>query len=294
MKILVIGGTRYFGKRLVKTLIDEDHEVTVLSRGQTPDQFAGNIERIHCDRQDAEQFNWAVKGKAWDVVIDQICMNAKDAQAACEIFDGHTNFYVFTSTQSVYSAGANLKEEAFNAKEHHFSEIAEERTNYAEAKRQAEAVFSTQAHFKVAKVRLPIVLGEDDYTKRLAFHVDRVCSGKPIYFPNPQAKINFVYAEDAAQSIYQIVEQRLAGPINIAAAIPIRLRELMDKIEVVTNKSAVLATEPGTDNWSPFGIEGDWYMNVERAAAQLIKPTEIDQWLPSLIKFYFNSHLENV
>lgn len=37
MKILVFGGTRFFGKKLVERLVSEGHEVTIGTRGKTED-----------------------------------------------------------------------------------------------------------------------------------------------------------------------------------------------------------------------------------------------------------------
>lgn len=284
MNILVIGGTRFFGKRLVKTLINERHEVTLLTRGRTADPFGNDVQRIHCDRRHAEALASGVRGKAWDAIVDQVCMNAAEARAACEIFSGHANLYVFTSSQSVYPPGAGLKEEAFDPKSYKFSEAADERNAYAEAKRQAESVFANCADFRVAMVRFPIVLGEDDYTRRLHFHIDRVRDGKPIFFPNLRARIGFIQSEDAAEALYQIIQHRLQGPVNVASKTPISLKDLIFCIEAATNKTAEIAASPGADNCSPFGIEDDWYMNVDKAAANNIAPVDLDDWLPALVK----------
>lgn len=43
MKILVIGGTRYFGKRLVHKLVEDGHNLWVMSRGQVGDDFGVHI-----------------------------------------------------------------------------------------------------------------------------------------------------------------------------------------------------------------------------------------------------------
>jgi len=38
-KVLVMGGTRFFGKKLVQHLLDEGNEVTIATRGRTPDPY---------------------------------------------------------------------------------------------------------------------------------------------------------------------------------------------------------------------------------------------------------------
>ena len=39
MKILVIGGTRYFGIHMVHKLLEQGHEVTIATRGKTPENI---------------------------------------------------------------------------------------------------------------------------------------------------------------------------------------------------------------------------------------------------------------
>ncbi len=49
MKILVLGGTRLVGKLLVKKLIDAGHNVTIVTRGLTKDNFGNRVNRIILD-----------------------------------------------------------------------------------------------------------------------------------------------------------------------------------------------------------------------------------------------------
>ena len=46
MKILVIGGTRYFGIHMVNKLLEQGHAVTIATRGKTPDSYGDKVERI--------------------------------------------------------------------------------------------------------------------------------------------------------------------------------------------------------------------------------------------------------
>ena len=39
MKILVIGGTRYIGIHMVNKLLEQGHEVTIATRGKTPENI---------------------------------------------------------------------------------------------------------------------------------------------------------------------------------------------------------------------------------------------------------------
>lgn len=54
-KILVLGGSRYFGKRLVNLLLREGkHEVTVATRGLTEVSFDGPVRSLTLNRTDVQ------------------------------------------------------------------------------------------------------------------------------------------------------------------------------------------------------------------------------------------------
>ena len=42
-RILVIGGTRFFGLRLVEGLLEAGHAVTLATRGRAADPFGGRV-----------------------------------------------------------------------------------------------------------------------------------------------------------------------------------------------------------------------------------------------------------
>jgi nucleoside-diphosphate-sugar epimerase len=49
-KILVLGGTRFFEKKLVEQLIREEDDVTIVTRGQASDPFGDTVKRLKADR----------------------------------------------------------------------------------------------------------------------------------------------------------------------------------------------------------------------------------------------------
>ncbi len=71
--VLVLGGTRFFGKNLVELLLQQGHEVTLLTRGQTTDPFGEQIHRLIADRTDEQALQQAVGDQSYDVVYDNIC-----------------------------------------------------------------------------------------------------------------------------------------------------------------------------------------------------------------------------
>lgn len=286
-QILVIGGNRFFGKRLIEKLIANGDHVTVLNRGHLDDGFGHKVERIICDRDDVLKFKASVQHKAWDIVYDQVCFDAHQAKVAIEIFSGHTKKFIFTSTVSVYSQEGNLHEDDFNPKTYKYDKILTREENYGEAKRQCEAVFFNQDTMPVVAVRFPIVMGPDDYTERLKFYVDKIKNSEPVYLPNLDAQMSFIHAADAAEGLFILGNINFTGPVNMASRAPLRLCELVKFIEQNVGKKALLHSVAKTaDEKSPYGLEKDWFVNIDRALSLGFKPTEIPEWIVAVIKNY--------
>ena len=78
MKILVIGGTRFFGIHMVNELLRNGHAVTIASRGKTKDDFGDKVSRIILQRTDADSIKNALNNQHFDVVIDKIAYCSND------------------------------------------------------------------------------------------------------------------------------------------------------------------------------------------------------------------------
>ena len=51
MKILAIGGTRFFGIHMVNELLDKGHDVTIATRGKAADECGNRVRRICMGRK---------------------------------------------------------------------------------------------------------------------------------------------------------------------------------------------------------------------------------------------------
>jgi nucleoside-diphosphate-sugar epimerase len=285
MKVLIVGGTRFFGKRLAEDWLQAGAEVTLLNRGSQPDKWGGRVKRLVADRKDLQK-NAAVLGDLnWDIVYDQICYDSFDAEGSVEAFRGRCGRFVFTSTQSVYRLGSSLRETDFDPLRHSLKDRITRDIDYGEAKRQAEAYFFRQKDFPLCAVRLPIVLGEDDYTKRLHWHVDRIRNNQNILIPNLAARLSFIHAKDAAHSLKYLGTQSFHGPVNVCSPDHISLATLVSLIEEIVGQKALLidSSQTADDVQSPFGVASDWYMNTDRIVRIGLSVSPIKNWLRPLI-----------
>lgn len=289
-KILVLGGTQYFGKKLVRKLIDNGDEVTIATRGTKSDSFGDLVKRLVIDREKKETMAEAFQDKDWDLVYDQSCFSPIEARDTAEVLKGKVKRYIFTSTQAVYEFGTLHKEANFDP--YSFQVIYKNRRDYPgyegyqEAKRASEAVFHQLGYFDVVSVRFPIVVSEDDYTERLKFHVQKVLSGEPIGIPNPGLRFSFIHADEAADFLVDIGNSNFTGPINPGSAGDISLQQLMDRIALLVAKDAIVVndTHPGTV--SPYSLPGSWSIDTSLASGLGYAFTELHQLMDELIKYY--------
>lgn len=285
MKILVLGGTRFFGQKLVENLLADKHEVTIVTRGLSENPFGDAVTHIKVDRKDTVAFTAALLNKKFDVVYDNICYSPNEAKQLCEIFNGSIQKLIFTSTLSTYEAnGTAHVEEDFDPYNYGIVMGDTHEFTYGEGKRQAEAVFYKYAQFPVVAVRFPIVMGEDDYTRRLHFHVERVMNAEPIGFVNMDAQMSFIQATEAAKFLAWAATAEIEGPINATANGVISLKDLIALIEEKTNKRAKIALLGTEEIRSPYAIPASWYMKNDKATDLGFTFTNLEDWLPDLVE----------
>lgn len=282
-KALILGGNRFFGRHLALELIEAGVAVTLLNRGRHDDGLGDRIHRLHADRTNAEELRRALDGGTWDMVFDQICFTADEARNLCRLLKGRTRRIVFTSSQSVYPWGENLSEDVFDPAGHTFTTEVSAKEDYAEAKRQAEAEFIKHPDLRPLLVRMPLVVGTDDYTGRLKWHVDRIRQGLPIYFPNLEARMGFIRSDIAGRALAAMAGTSLAGAVNCVCPGTLALEDLVRMIESSTGREMVRASSPDAENHSPYGVPETWTMSTAKLNSAKITLPELQSWMPELI-----------
>lgn len=281
MKILMIGGTRFFGKRSVQLMLDQGHSLTLLTRGQNKDNFGNKVARLVADRTDKEQLKNVINND-YDIVVDNMLMNAQESNDAISVLRDRIGHYVMTSTVSVYDPqpGA-IHENNFEASKNIPRPASHPGETYQQGKRAAEHAL-THAPFGVSIIRIPVIVGPDDYTQRLLTHVTAVKENTKLYFPNPDARFSFLHSQDAARALSWLCTDKPHGVFNVSAPNAWTLRDLMGSIEQIVGKKFIFGGMDDTP--SPFGIAEDYFMNVERAQIKGFQVAKLEEWLPKLIE----------
>src|SRR6187397_399994 len=100
LRVLILGGTGFTGPFQVKYALSRGHKVTVFNRGKThPGELPKEVEQLVGDRNGHLD---ALKGKQWDVCIDNPTTLPAWVRDAAQILKGNVERYVFISTISVY------------------------------------------------------------------------------------------------------------------------------------------------------------------------------------------------
>lgn len=264
MKILVFGGTGFFGKELVEQLLNNDHEVSLVSRGNKKTAEHQNLEHIVADRNNRDELKKVLKGRSWDIAYDQIGYCSNEAETLTASLEGKIGHLIFTSSKSIYDYGVELGEELVDPSSYELKMGGREDFEYAEGKRQAEAYYSQKAPFSVGFFRPPVVIGIGDTSERWNWHLNRIKNEEEIYFPNLEAHFCLILSSDAGKALYHMGVNKIEGAMNFHTAQP-KIKELLKYMENGVGKKAVLAKEASDTNHSPYGIKADWYMSSIKA-----------------------------
>lgn len=279
LKVLILGGNRFFGRHLARELVARGLDVTLLNRGRIDDGLDRTVARLKADRSNSDELSAVLGTKTWDIVFDQICFNGTDAAALAKILEGKTERLIFTSTQSVYDMGLGLREEDFNATTYVPREPRVQ--SYQEQKREAEAVYAQHPALHVATVRIPIILGLDDYTGRLKWHIEKSLRGQEIDLPNVTARLNFLRSDFAGRLIAELAMTSFSGPINFASPGEISVREILNTVEQSTGRPIKFKERAEA---SPFGVQSDWTMNLSQMNKLGLSAPPLMSWLPELVQ----------
>lgn len=285
MKILVIGGTRFFGVHLVRALLRDGHQVTIATRGNSKDEFGDRIERIRVDRTDEIALQKELKNLHYDVVCDNIAYSSRDVKYLLEAV--RCDRYILTSSVSVYpSLGLDTKEEDFDAVNYPLVWCSREDYSYNEIKRQAEcALFQEYPGLSSAAVRFPYVIGEDDYTKRLYYYVEHIQKEIPMNVDNPREAISFIRSSEAGDFLAWIAGSGFRGPVNACSKGTITLEEIFDYVEGKTGKKPILDHNAEA---APYSSGEAFSLNTRKAIEAGFSFTELDDWIYKLLDYYIN------
>lgn len=282
-KVLILGGTRFFGRKIADKLLSNGYHVTFATRGNNKVPYGKNVSHVILDRSDPSHEGWnQLSQTQWDVVLDNICFTKEDAKLIQEKLAGKVEYYLFTSTLSVYRGSKDgFSETDFDP--WLFDIDLTKKVTYGEGKRQAEKVLFEDEAFPTAALRIPIVLDTDDYTQRLHYYIRHIMNEESFRLYRADARISFIKGSEVANVMIWMIENHKTGVYNASSNETIEVEELMQMIEKAVGKKAEIEYSSSDEDQSPFSLKEDSYLKVTRLEKEHYPVPGLISWLKPLI-----------
>jgi 2'-hydroxyisoflavone reductase len=247
MKVLVIGGTLFIGRQLVKELCNAGHDVAVMHR-QPKHGHARRVENLVADRNDPEAVRQALAGRRFDVVYDNVYdwergTTAAQVEATVRACGDRISRYIFMSSVAAYGDGLNHYEGDALAPDNHPEA-------YVRNKAMTERMLFRlhQRHgLPVTTFRPPFVYGPGNPFYREAFFWDRMRLGRPIIIPGDGHRLmQFVYVKDLVRALVRAMEvpNAVGEAFNIGDARPLTQAEFVQALAAAAGKTANMVRMP--------------------------------------------------
>ena len=283
MKILVIGGTRFFGIHMINELLAKGHNVTIATRGKVSDEYGDRVKRITIERTNETSIKNALSGRHYDVVIDKIAYCSNDIKYAMEAVD--CDKYIHMSSTSVYEPKhTNTMESDFNGVSKKLVWCDRMAFPYEEIKRQAErALWQEYSDRNWIAVRYPFAIGKDDYTKRLLYYVEHTIKSIPMNIDNLDCQMGYIRSDEAGKFMAFLVDKDVRGAINGSSKGTISIREIIEYVEKKTGTKAVI-DKTGED--APYNGEPEYSINTEKEKSLGFQFSLLQDWIYELLDYY--------
>lgn len=223
MKILMLGGTGFIGPNMVQYAVDRGHEVSIFTRGNSKSETPG-VEHLVGDRNNDLS---ALKGRKWDVVLDNNARDYRWVQLSTETLKNSCDHYVFVSSISAYNVPAD---ENKPKNEPSWEPLINENSNryqpeagwkdgddapYGLTKALSENIAHKAFPGKTTIVRPGLIVGPGDRTDRWTYWPVRIADGGEVLAPgNPDHANQVIDQRDLTEWIVRLAENQTMGNFN--------------------------------------------------------------------------------
>jgi len=289
LRILILGGTGFTGPYQVRYALSRGHKVTTFNRGKThPGELPKEVEQLIGDRNGQLD---ALKGRTWDVAIDNPTTLPAWVRDAAQILKGNVERYVFISTISVYADTSKGADEMAPLAKYEGADPYKETLQAMKAsgyktygplkalsEKEAEKCFPG----KTLIIRPGLIVGPRDETDRFTYWPVRIDRGGEVLAPGaPNDPVQFIDARDLAEWTIRMIENRETGIYNgTGPAKPLVIGEMLDQTKGALNSKATFTWVPAdflekekVEAWSDMPVwtgeeSGMARTNITRALAK--------------------------
>jgi 2'-hydroxyisoflavone reductase len=240
LRILILGGTGFTGPYQVRYALSRGHKVTTFNRGKThPGELPNEVEQLIGDRNGQLD---ALKGRKWDIVIDNPTTLPAWVCDAAQILKGNVERYVFISTVSVYADTNNGVDETAPLAKYNGPDAYKETLEamkasgyktYGPLKALSEKETEEWFPGKTLIIRPGLIVGPRDETDRFTYWPVRIDRGGEVLAPGTSGDpVQFIDARDLAEWTIRMVENRETGIYNATGPTkPLGIGNMLDEIK---------------------------------------------------------------
>ncbi|MCU0256800.1 MAG: NAD-dependent epimerase/dehydratase family protein [Vicinamibacterales bacterium] len=221
LRILILGGTGFIGPHQVEYALARGHQVTLLNRGRTNTSLFPSVEKLVGDRNAPDGYA-ALKGRTWDVAIDNPAQLPRWVREATAALKDSTERYVFVSTLSVFAnrREVGMKEDG-PLHEPGDPDATTVGNQYGPLKVRCEMEARAAFGDRALVVRPGLIVGPGDLTDRFSYWPVRIERGGEVLAPGtPDDPVAFVDARDLTEFMVRLCEQRAGGTYNCVGPRP--------------------------------------------------------------------------
>ncbi len=216
--LLILGGTGFIGPHLTQEALRLGWQVTHFNRGKREAEGVPGVETLLGDRKGQLD---ALRGRTWDVVIDNTGYIPKFVKLSADLLAPNTGYCLFVSSISAYASFAKPNDEGAPTGKLADLDI-EQVTNDSYGPMKALCEQYTLAAFKdrASVVRPGYIVGPLDASDRFTYWPVRASKGGEMLAPGTaRDPIQIIDVRDLTTWMMKLVQTRTAGIFNAVSPV---------------------------------------------------------------------------
>lgn len=261
MRLLVLGGSGFVGRAVVRAALERDWSVATFNRGRSPAE--PGVTELRGDRRSPADLE-ALGAEHFDAVVDTWAGAPEVVHRSARLLGGSVGRYCYISSRAVYvtPAPAGMDEgwptvtAAPNAGP----------AGYPQDKRGGEMAAESVFGDRALLARAGLILGPGDESDRLTCWLRRARRGGEMVAPGPpELPVRYVDARDLAAWVLVALDAGLSGPFNLCNR------------EEHTTMGDFLGAVAATSGGDPGLV---WLTTEQVTKAGIDRRMELPGWLP--------------
>lgn len=221
LKLLILGGTSFLGPQQIAYALNRGHSISTFTRGRTKpsvqkDTF-DDVEQLVGDRENNLD---ALRGRKWDVVIDNSGNKLNWVKDTLELLKDNSDIYMYTSSTGVYYPylGKDIGEKTKLVLKvpPGITQVQKYEYDFGVMKANNEnQVLRIFGNDRSIIVRPTYMMGPGDQTDRFTYWPERLSIGGEVLIPgNEDDPVQYIDVRDVASWMIRLAENRKAGIYN--------------------------------------------------------------------------------